>query len=521
MDIDIRLSTRPPYHPLPALSPRSPARYSTAAVAIEGYIDEVSPTRITGWVYDSATPNAPVEVDIERDGVVLNTLRAATYRKDLKSAGKGNGRHGFAFETAQPGYTDLLARVRGTRLVLPRTGATDTGGRIQSEFLHPVEFGLPEAPYGFTPPPQLTDEPGTVRRLIDAFERALRDDPARRDVLHDMWSELADSYHASLLKLIRRRDVPGVADYLRDVHARPLTHGITQGEKASKAFRAEHQARRITSARYVDRLVSLAEYLGVLRAECVEQTSGFGVNLHTPPQQLVASIEAALGFPLAPANPPGGLFGIQTPAGVVSDRDLLALYAAIRLLEVARMVEVPRPAVVEIGGGAGGVAYYARRMGLADYTIIDLPLVNLLQGYCLICQLGPDAVELYGEAPHREAPHRESPRPAAPRIRLRPTWTFAADATHYDLLLNQDSFPEMHPDYATGYLRTAREKVRHFVLSINQEASAGQTATRLAGGRAMQGVVQDLASAVGGYRRVYRFRHWLRPGYIEELYRVA
>jgi len=34
-------------------------------------------------------------------------------------------------------------------------------------------------------------------------------------------------------------------------------------------------------------------------------------------------------------------------------------------------------------------------------------------------------------------------------------------------------------------------------------------------------VVRDLVSAVGGYEREYRFRHWLRPGYVEELYRVT
>src|SRR5690606_39293177 len=83
----------------------------------------------------------------------------------------------------------------------------------------------------------------------------------------------------------------------------------------------------------------------------------------------------------------------------------------------------------------------------------------------------------------------------------------------FDLVYNQDSFPEMHPDYSIGYLRTARG-VAPALLSINQESEGVQTA------EARMPLVSDLVARAGGYRRVYRFPHWLRVGYVEELYSV-
>jgi hypothetical protein len=91
---------------------------------------------------------------------------------------------------------------------------------------------------------------------------------------------------------------------------------------------------------------------------------------------------------------------------------------------------------------------------------------------------------------------------------------FAADGPGYDLLFNQDSFPEMHASVSLEYLKTARKIVSYGLLSVNQEAqgpqSLGQVQTR----------VQDLVESAGGYRRIYRFPHWLRQGYVEEFYRT-
>ena len=63
-------------------------------------------------------------------------------------------------------------------------------------------------------------------------------------------------------------------------------------------------------------------------------------------------------------------------------------------------------------------------------------------------------------------------------------------------------------------MRLFREKGAGLFLSINQEAQARNT------GDQVQSVVSDLVTRNGGFNRSYRFPHWMRAGYVEELYRI-
>jgi hypothetical protein len=309
--------------------------------------------------------------------------------------------------------------------------------------------------------------------------------------------------HAEIADLVRRRDVRGTADYLRDAHAKGITHGITQGQVTFEAFQANPNARNVAIGIFLDYLASLAEYVGVLNVECPEQNAPWGENAHKNPEETVAAIEARLGIPVVPPPVVGSALGIKIKNCVLTGRDLTALYAALRLQSVATDIGVSHPSVCEIGGGLGGVAYYANRLGIQPYTIIDLPLVSLLQGYFLLRALPGVDIRLYGE-----------PEAAPAAIYLLPTYAFSRPSPHYDVLFNQDSMPEMHTDYSLAYLRQARQNVRHAFLSINQEAQAPQSR------HARQAVVGELTQQTGGYRRAYRFRHWLRAGYVEELFRM-
>ena len=65
----------------------------------------------------------------------------------------------------------------------------------------------------------------------------------------------------------------------------------------------------------------------------------------------------------------------------------LSLNDPLRLREIASEMNLPSPRICEIGGGMGGAAYYAARLGAAHYTLIDLPVMNALQGYFLPASL--------------------------------------------------------------------------------------------------------------------------------------
>jgi len=107
-------------------------------------------------------------------------------------------------------------------------------------------------------------------------------------------------------------------------------------------------------------------------------------------------------------------------------------------------------------------------------------------------------------------------RPADGRaIRVLPGWALSdAPPKAFDLVLNQDSFPEIDSSAVQAYLREIRRTTRGYFLSINHEAETpmGESSKHL--------VVSEAIEEVGGFERQYRFPCWVRAGYVEELYKV-
>lgn len=236
-------------------------------------------------------------------------------------------------------------------------------------------------------------------------------------------------------------------------------------------------------------IVRLAEALAV---RCVVNPEGGGTTYQPDWHQgidldaLLTAIGARLEIDLDFPNPFAGEFGVQTQAGVASERAIQAIYQATRLRELS-----PRAAggLLEIGAGLGRTTYYAARLGLTDYTVVDLPLTNVAQALYLGHVLGEDAVSLQGE-------------PAkAGQVRIRsPEWLHASDE-RFGLVLNADSLTEMDRAYAEEYARFIRARCSLF-LSLNHEVNPFR--------------VRDLA-AFADYQ-VTRHPYWMRTGYVDELY---
>jgi hypothetical protein len=252
----------------------------------------------------------------------------------------------------------------------------------------------------------------------------------------------------------------------------------------------------------LDRLVALAEIVGVLRMENPEQ-GRWGENLYEELDELIAKLESALGIGIAVPEVEGCLFTLETNSGRLHFRDITALYAAWRIREITNDLE--DPAICEIGGGVGRVAYYCSKFGIRNFALFDLPVINVLQGYFLIRTLPGANIALYGE----EMPAGRH------AIRVLPGWLLESiPAQAFDLALNQDSFPEIEHSTVRDYLREIGRTTRSYFLSINQEGEA-----TIGGSTTRQLVVSDVIREVGGFERLYRFPCWVRAGYVEELYR--
>lgn len=233
-----------------------------------------------------------------------------------------------------------------------------------------------------------------------------------------------------------------------------------------------------------DALLQLASALGEVR-------------LHNPEaphpaqlpdiEDLLEDLDRAVGFRIDFPNPFPDEVGLATSRGVATYRCAQSIYQAWRIAELVQHRGNAR--VLEIGPGLGRTAYYAFRLGLRDYTLIDIPLSSAAQGYFLGRVLGENAVSLFGESS------------AAP-ITVAPPSHFLDGAESFDLVVNVDSLTEMSHTVADSYWRRIQRGVPLF-LSINHERNPF--------------TFRDLYVASGHAACVKRAQYWLRRGYVEEL----
>lgn len=400
----------------------------------------------------------------------------------------GKALRGAGYQLVKPGDLD--------RLLAERKAAAN--GR--QDFVAPRPFvkGLPPVELTRVPAVDRPERQGQARRLLDAYKLASSKEPkallAREK--EDLWTNLVRRELGELLDILAADDASRLASYLlRFGEQYTWFGGLTFALDGYIGSASESRSALI----YLEKLVCLAEAVGALPIEHPEH-GRWGENIYMDVDKVISGIEQELGVSISP--PEGAVFvvGIRTDHGVFHYRHLNAIYTAHILSTL-----VPRTAAVaEYGGGLGAVAFYARRMGINDYTLFDLPITNIFAGHFLINALGSNAVTLFGETPRNDT------------VKVMPFWTcrdVAADA--FDLSLNQDSFPEIDAGLVGLFLKEIRRTTSALFLSINHEAQSDMTETE------KQLNLSAMLKGDVGYRRLSRKKYWLREGYAEELYRVS
>ncbi|GJD85590.1 hypothetical protein [Methylobacterium haplocladii] len=365
----------------------------------------------------------------------------------------------------------------------PPAATTELGGGLAA----PWTFRYPYRAYGalpameFAEPAAGPNDEAIARRIIAAWNHAAaRTEREGRPDTEGMWAARTRGF-SRFHRALRDADAPGLATMLAGLFQSHLAHGLAMG-RATATF-ARH-APEPFAASWCDRLLRLAEALALADVRSPEQsdyTAPWAIpDLHT-------RIEAELGFPLRFPEI-GAPYGVRFGGSLLPEHAFSHAYAAWRIGQIDA-----GPRLAEIGGGFGGLAWFMNRPD-RRYTILDLPFTNALQGWFLL-KTGLE-VSLYGESD------------AA--IRVLPWWEIESADT-YDLVINQDSLPEMPQETASGYIARIRA-IAPLFYSINQEAAAANTEAL------RQGIVPELVARDGGYRRLSRNMFWLRDGYVEELY---
>ena len=307
-----------------------------------------------------------------------------------------------------------------------------------------------------------------------------------------LWTGYASLY-AGPMATLRQGSTEAVQDLASELYSSPLTHGFSQGAVVTADLRSRAEARAHVGAITLDRLYRLAEAVGVNHVKSAEH--GQRTILVGDIDGLMSRIEDAVGVALPSTRQSGSLFGLRIRGSIYSERHFDGMYAAWRLRELVRKAEVKPPSLLEIGGGAGFLTFYALKFGFQKAAIIDLPHTAITQYIVLATELGAENVQ-FGNVPSHGVGLIGTDNPRS------------KDFTGWNAVANVDALPEMPPDVARDYL--SRIKAGQIFLSINQESG-------IENGDHRQNIVADVAASVRLVRK-QRNLSWLRTGYVEEVY---
>jgi hypothetical protein len=351
-------------------------------------------------------------------------------------------------------------------------------------------------------PDKASDERIAARIISSHRQVKLREKFADVPSLQDsMWGTFLQEEYAALRRLVEQGETDGLARYLSTIFRSEAVNGYTYGTKYDQF---PHRWWYLPVGIELS-VITLAESVGILRAECPEQGQiAYWRNDFTE-ERLIGQLESFFSMRIeAPRT--GDARGIIFGGRFLTSETCSQIYTAHRMREAINR-EIGGSSelnIVEIGGGYGGLCYWMHRLlgiRINRYVIVDLPEVNLVQAYFL-SSLGTPELLLMGE----------EKRKGEPGIELIPHWTLPDLDLRPNVLINQDSMPEMPQAEVERYLTWGSDNVDGLFLSFNQESYSP-----------WRGVPQvHVPSVVGRYprfRRIARNASWVRRGYVEEIYK--
>jgi hypothetical protein len=480
-----------------------------------GYIDKITDKVVHGWACNCKDFNEALWVEVYADNVNIGMAYANMYRADLKHQGIGDGNHSFTYELPPEAtgknicvkissYDFELVKSKGLLdaelLALNLDDSVTHRNRYPRNSLahityHYMPNGCPIVEY-FSEPTIQEDESSDIHlceRLITAF-RASTLPFAGKTATSGMWKRIGDIFHSQLYNILEEGNPSSLAKYLCNAYRENVGHGFAHILTSDM-----QNPKSAIGTRIVDNLISLSEALGVIEYENPEQ-GRYGVNVYENIDDVVSKIEQKVGVSIGKPKL-FGLHGIKNGDRVIDMRASQHLWAAWRMREIVGL----NKNICEIGGGFGGCCYYSHQMGARSYTIIDLPIINVISGYFLMKTLGEEKVSLLGESNNDKA------------IKIMPPSQFlmATNNFDFDICLNQDSFPELPIVSVLEYLQRIPEVTKSYFFHINQEGGA------ITYENLPQLNIHKMVAEMSNYKLLYRYPNWIRKGYVEELYSIV
>lgn len=301
-----------------------------------------------------------------------------------------------------------------------------------------------------------------------------------------MWGSIFSAYQAEVVKPIYEKDNKKILELLEN----PLSNNLQYGfDNLAKELQSPLRLETLFNAKSTaDHFVALAEYTETIKYVHPEALISLRKNKVFLEDLINKITEDKFQNNFFFPNPYIGEKGVSTKYGIASQRVPAAIYQALRVRKFGTRI-------CEIGPGLGRTAFFANLIGVKKYTLVDLPIPSLCQGYFLGCSLPNESFCFNGEDNSFDK-----------GLKLIQPQNFINDVDKYDVVLNVDSLTEMNIDVARDYLKSLINKTKWF-LSINHEANEFS--------------VKQMADDFPEYELTAKNRSWIRKGYVEELYRIS
>ena len=300
------------------------------------------------------------------------------------------------------------------------------------------------------------------------------------------WLKIFNNFHKNIIEIIQKDN-----SKIEDILDNPSKYNLFYGFDNNCEFN-EKNPRYIdyyeNDELVIDKILNFAEFLGILRHNNPEQ---YRIIFEKPNLDfLISEIERKINLELEFKNVFPGEKGVKTQKGIVSNREIQAIYQAYQIKEISKKNNFK--SILEIGGGLGRTAYYCYKFGIKNLTIVDLLIPQ-------VCQLNYLSRVLNEETILNEKQIKEIDGLEDKIKIISPNYLFNNEEK-YDLVFNSDSFTEIDTLSQIKYVNFISEKTNYF-YSINHECNKNK--------------VSDLFSK----KKINEFKknlYWLRKGYLEE-----
>ena len=323
-------------------------------------------------------------------------------------------------------------------------------------------------------------------KLNEIYEILNENDQINKD---SMWHSIFGRYHVEFLNYVKnnKNNLKYALDNPRKFN---IFYGFDNNVKVfhdNPSFNFKFKY----SVSIIDKLISLCESLEILRLDNPEYHKKRYKNLDI--EKLISKIEHKINFKLSFKNPFPGEKGIKTSRGIISDREIQAIYQAYKIKKIMDDNKCKIKNVLEFGGGLGRTAYYCYKFGIKNYTLVDL----LVPRICQINYLS----RLIDDKKVVSKPKIKDFKKKNIKI-VSPEFIFS-NKIRFDLIFNSDSFTEIDYKNQRRYKEYILRNSKIF-FSINHEYNHYK--------------VSDFFKTKN-LDQYTRNLYWLKRGYVEEKFK--